>query len=143
MSNPTGAGLADRVIAGQRYLAEMRTSAGLRASAAELADRVDRLGCRVLFPASSHADTVLAVAVALNDALRIVTLAEITAERIDKVVVVEAVAVSGMKVRRAVEAVRQAGAHWVAAAILKDLDGDKDTTVVGRFGAVDGLRSAS
>lgn len=143
MNNPTGAGLADRVIEGQRYIAAMRTSAGLRASAAELAECVDQLGCRDLYSASSHADAVAAVAVALNEGLRVITLGQITDDRIDKVVVVEAVAVSGMKVRRAVEAVREAGAHWVAAVVLKDLNGGKDGDVARRFGSVDGLRSAS
>jgi hypothetical protein len=142
MSKHVSTGLAERVIEGQRYIAATRTSAGLRASAAELDQAVDQLGCLDLFPASPHADAVAAVAVALNESLRVVTLAEITIEGIDKVVVVEAVAVSGIKVRRAVHAVRQAGAHWVGAAVLKDLGGEQTTNVTDRFGAVDGLRAA-
>jgi len=142
MSSPTVAGLADRVVEGQRYLAEMRTSVGLRSSASKLTARVDELGCRMLFPASSHADALVAVAVALDDGLRVVTLPEIVAQGIDKVVVVEVVAVSGLQVRRAVEAVRRAGAHWVGAAVLHDLS-DGQENEPARFGPVDGLRLAS
>jgi hypothetical protein len=141
MSNSTGVGLADRVIEGQRYIVEMRTSAGLRRGAAELAEQVDQLGCRDLYPASSHSAAVAAVAVALDQSLRVVSLAQIADEHVDKVVIVEAVAISGLKVRRAVLAVREAGAEWVSALVLKDLNtGEDDPT---RFGHVDQLAAAS
>lgn len=136
------AGLADRVIEGQRYIATTRTAAGLRASAGELAERVDQLGCRELFPASSEANAVAAVAVVLNEGLRVVTLAEITAEHIEKVVVFELAAVSGMKVRRAAHEVRQAGAGWVGVALLKSLHGSEDSDFMVRFGCVDALSPA-
>src|SRR5437762_1923003 len=105
MSRRTGAALADRVIEGQRFITELGSSAGLRRAAAELAEYVAQLGCRDLYPASSHAAGVAAVAVALDETLRVVSLAQIVDEHIDKVAVVEAVAISGLKVRRAVEAV--------------------------------------
>jgi hypothetical protein len=142
MANSATTGLADRVIEGQKVLAEMRTSAGLRTSAAVLAERIDRLGCRDLFPASSNAEGVAAVVVALNEGLRVVTLTQITNEHLDKVVVVEAVAISGMKVRRAVNAVRDAGGSWVSAVVLHDLDTSEDDDG-SRFGPVDELASAS
>lgn len=141
MGNPIGAGLADRVLEGQRYIAEMRTSAGLRGAATELAERAEQLGCRELFPASSHADAIVAVAVALNESLQVVTLRQIAEGHHDKVVVVEAVAVSGLKVRRAVDAVRGAGAHWVSALVLKDLPGEDADPA--RFGVLEQLALAS
>jgi orotate phosphoribosyltransferase len=134
------AGLADRVIEGQTYLREIRTSSGLRKAAAELAEHADRLGCRDLFPASAAADAVAAVAVALHESLRVLTLGQITGEHIDKIVVVEAAAVSGLKVRRAVDAVRAAGAHWVSALVLREFSAQDEGTA--RFGAVDQLAVA-
>ena len=141
MTDLTTGELADRVIAGQRLVTDMRTSAGLRHGAATLTECVERLGCRDLFPASTDAHTLAAVAVAMNESLRVVTLADITGAHIDKVVVVEAVAISGIKVRRAVDAVRRAGASWVSAAVLTDLN--PQTGAHERFGVLDALATAS
>lgn len=132
-----GPGLVDHVIEGQEYLRQIRTSSGLRAAADELAEQADRLGCRDLFPASAAADAVAAVAVALHQSLRVVTVGQIAREHVDKVVVVEAAAVSGLKVRRAVEAVRGAGAQWVSALVLREFGADLDKD--DRFGPVDQL----
>ena len=133
------AGLADRVVRGQQDLHRMRTSKGLREAADRLAEYADQLGCRDVYPASTGASAIASVAVALNDTLRTVTLGEIAREHIDKVLVVEAVAVSGLKVRRAVLAVREAGAHWVSALILREYGPAADPA---RYGVVDDLAVA-
>lgn len=140
MGNGTGGGLAERVIEGQQHLVELRTSAGLRRAAAALADAADRLGCRDLYPASSQASAVTAVAVASNDSLRVVTVAQVADGDVDKVVVVEAVAISGLQVRRAVAALRTAGAQWVSVVVLTDLTDGADGSV--RFGQVEQLANA-
>jgi hypothetical protein len=137
--------LMQGVINGQSQLASLRTAVGLRDAADELTNIVDQFGCRALFPASSTAEAVTAVAVALKGNARVVTIGDIARDSIDEVLVVEAVAVSGLKVRRAVRDVRAAGASWVAAAVINDLGeshGDDVGSASGRFGLLDDLRSA-
>lgn len=131
------------VLEGQRLQRQMNTPAGLRESAARLIEASHHLGCDVMVGASSAANSVIAVAVVLTDgAIRSVSAAEVAAGRIDRLIVVEGVAISGLKVRRAIQAARASGVEWIAAIVLHDVierGGVATDSTLDRFGPLDNL----
>lgn len=99
----------------QRYLA---TPDGLRDAAARIVSAAAELGCSSVSPASTHAAGAVSVAVVLEPTLQACDVASVRSGQVDKVVLVETVAVSGLRARQSAEALYEAGASWVGAVIL-------------------------
>jgi orotate phosphoribosyltransferase len=113
---------AHAVLQGQKCLMTLRTATGLRGAAASIEEAAQASGCFDVAAASGAAQSAIAAAILLSDgAVRCVDEADVAAGRVDKVLVVEAVAISGLKVRRTVEALRGAGAAWVGVVVLHDM----------------------
>lgn len=104
--------IAGAVLRGQASLASLGTLAGLRNAAEALVAATAASGAPVLVQASPEAGALVGAAVMLGGgAVRAATAAEGAA--VGKVMVVEAVAVSGLAVRRRVQELRASGADWV------------------------------
>lgn len=132
-------GLAEAVLEAQRRLATAATPQGLRATAKAIADAAASTGCTALVPASASSRGAVAAAVLLGDgALTQAEDADVLSGVVCKVLVVEVAAVSGLHVRRRVEALRSAGAAWIGLVVLHDVRWPVDRTPADdRFGVVD------
>lgn len=117
--HPTAAGTwAGRVLDGQAHMRYLATADGLRDAAARISAAASEVGCWSVMPASPHAAGAVAAATVLDSALEACDIASVLAGRVDKVVLIETVAVSGLRVRQSASAVSEAGAAWVGAVIL-------------------------
>ncbi|GAA2080113.1 hypothetical protein GCM10009821_20480 [Aeromicrobium halocynthiae] len=131
-----GVDFTRRLVAAEQVERQLNTPGDLRAAATRLVEATERIGCRNVLGASDRANLVLAGAAMLDPQVNMVDEKVLREGAVDKVVVVEAVAVTGMFIRDCVKAAREAGAIWVAVALLKDMTGPID---VDRFGQVDDL----
>lgn len=117
--HPTAAGTwAGRVLDGhakQRYLA---TPDGLRDAATKLSAAASEVGCWNVMPASPLAAGAVAAATVLHPELRACDIESVRSGQVDNVVLVETVAVSGLRVRQSAAALHAAGAAWVGAVVL-------------------------
>lgn len=109
---------AGRVLEGQLQQRYLATPDGLRDAAARIASAAGQLGCSNVMPASEHAAGAVAASVLLDPALRACDLASVRSGQVDKVLLVETVAVSGLRARRSAAAAHEAGAGWVGVAVL-------------------------
>lgn len=128
---PAGS-LLGRVMRAQSRMVALDEHAAFVAAVDALVDAVHHQGWPVLSAASREAERLIGAAMLTDRSIRRLETSTGSAE---KVMVVEAVAVSGLQVQRAVESLRAAGAGWVAAWVW-DLDvnadlGDVDLAVCG------------
>lgn len=136
--------MAEALLDAQAFLASLSTSAALRGAAMCVTDAAAAADCGVLVPASASSHGVVAAAVLLADGdLRQAGEGAVLSGAVDKVMVVEAAAVSGLHVRRRVCGLRAAGAAWVGLVVLHDVVPAGPRAVgyneVARFGVVDHL----
>jgi hypothetical protein len=90
------------------------------------------LGCTNLLAASDDARGVVAVTVALGRGeVREVSIEDIRSGIVDKVLVVESVAVSGRNVRTAAARSRAAGASWVGGVVVASAGSRLDPATLG------------
>lgn len=116
---PVAAGTwASRVLDGQAQARYLATADGLRDAAAKVSAAAAELGCSNVMAASMHATGVVAAATVIDPTLCSCDLSMVRSGQVDRVVLVEAVAVSGLRVRQATAAAHQAGASWVGATVL-------------------------
>lgn len=106
--------VADSVLLAQRYLRTLHDSAGLLEAGQRVATAAHAMGCLTLVAASADARAVVAAATLVDQSLE----SRRGTDRLDKVVVVEAAAITGYHVRRAVQRARDAGAQWVGVVVL-------------------------
>ena len=117
--HPTAAGTwAGRVFDGQAKLRYLATADGLRDAAVRLSTAASEFGCWNVMPASPLAAGAVAAATVLHPELRACDIASVRSGQVHKVVLVETVAVSGLRMRQSAAAVHDAGAAWVGAAVL-------------------------
>ncbi|WP_186813833.1 hypothetical protein [Aeromicrobium flavum] len=83
---------------------------------------------------SQHAAGPLAAATLLNPDLQLVSMDHLWAGEVDKLLLVETVAVSGHQVRAAIERALEAGATWVGVVILFPVLGTNELGLVEAFG---------
>ena len=126
--------LAGRVLEGQGLLRYLATPDGLREASGRIADAAMNLGCSNVASVSQSAAGALAASTLLNPDLRIVSLDHLWAGEVDKVLLVETVAVSGHQVRAAVERVTEAGATWIGVLILFPVLGTNEVELAEAFG---------
>ena len=126
--------LAGRVVEGQGHLRYLATPDGLRDAAQRIADAATSLGCSNVVSVSQNAAGPLAAATLLNPDLQLVSTDHLWAGEVDKVLLVEAVAVSGLQARAAVERAIDAGATWVGVVILFPVLGTNELELVEVFG---------
>lgn len=132
-----GVDFTGRLVQAERVERDLTTSEGLREAARRLREATERAGCRNVVAASQRAESVLAAASMLDDQLNVVDEHAVREGAVDKVLVVEAVAVTGMFAQQRVHAMREAGASWIGVVVLHDLS---DASLGGlRFGPVDDL----
>lgn len=108
--------LAQAVLRGQATRHALSRPEGLRAAARKIAEAASAAGCRALVPASTDAQGVVSAAVLLMDDLYQCREGDVHAGH-TKVLIIEAVAVSGLKVRAKVESMRQLGADWIGVVV--------------------------
>lgn len=126
--------LAGRVLEGQGRLRYLATPDGLRDASRRIADAAMNLGCSNVASVSQSAAGPLAASTLLNPDLQLVSMDNLWAGEVDKVLLVETVAVSGHKVRAAVERAIEAGATWVGVVILFPVVGTTDLELAEAFG---------
>src|SRR5690349_18713536 len=105
--------VAGRVLDGQAQLRYLATADGLRDAAAKVSAAALHLGCSNVMSTSPHAAGAVAAAAMLDPSLRACDVGSVLAGRIDKVLLIETVAISGLRVRQAAAAVQEAGAAWI------------------------------
>lgn len=132
-----GADFTARLVQAEQVERELTTSTGLREAAGRLREATERAGCLNVIAASQRAESVLAAAAILDDHLNVVDQQAVMDGVVDKVLVVEAVAVTGMFAQQRVHAMREAGASWVGVVVLHDLSDASLGSL--RFGPVDDL----
>jgi len=110
--------IAGAVLRAQSELDSLRTPAALIAAAEDLLAVAQDHGCPVLIPASPDGASLVGAAIVLG-AGAVRSPASETDVRGAKVMVVEAVVVSGLSVRRLIETVRASGADWVGAYVWR------------------------
>lgn len=126
--------LAGRVLEGQARLRYLATPSGLRDAAQRIADAATNLGCSDIVSVSQNAAGPLAAATLLNPSLQLVSMDHLRVGEVDKVLLVDTVAVSGHQVRAAVGKAIEAGATWVGVVILFPVLGTNDLGLVEAFG---------
>jgi hypothetical protein len=126
--------LAGRILDGQGHLRYLATPDGLRDASQQIADAAATLGCLNVVSVSQNAAGPLAAAALLNPSLRLVSMDNVWAGEVDKVLLVETVAVSGQRVRAAVVQAIEAGASWVGVVVLFPMLGTDELELVGAFG---------
>lgn len=126
--------LAGRVLEGQGHLRYLATPDGLRDASQRIADAALNLGCSNVVPVSQNAAGPLAAATLLNPDLQLVSMDHLWAGEVDKVLLVETVAVSGHQARAAVERATEAGATWVGIVVLFPVLGTNELELVEAFG---------
>jgi hypothetical protein len=109
--------IAGAVLRAQPVLQDLRLLTGLREAAEALAAACASSGSPTLVAASPEGAALVGAAVALGGGQ--VQSASIAGAAIGKAMVVDAVAVSGLAVRRSVDALRAAGADWVGVFVWK------------------------
>ena len=130
----TAGTFAGRVLDGQSLQSYLATPDGLRESAARISSVVANSGCTDVVPASSSATAAVAAAVLLDPDISMCDTGAVRSGRVDKVLVVETVAVSGLRARQTVRKLNEAGANWVGVAVLYPVLGDEDTDVAEMLG---------
>jgi len=112
MTTDSDGTIAGAVLRGQASLRHLRAGGGLREAAEALIAAASGSGSALLFPASDSAGVLVGAAVILGDG-SVAAIGSGDSVVGCKVLVVDAVAVSGLFVRSAVETLRQGGADWV------------------------------
>lgn len=133
-------GLAEAVLHAQKLLRKAATPDGLRRASTAISDAAAATGCTTLVPASASARGAVSAAVLLSGgALSESDDGDVLAGRTDKVLVVEVAAITGLHVRRRVEALRGAGAAWIGLVVLHDArpQAGAGASDEERFGPVD------
>jgi len=92
------------------------------------------LGCFNVASVSQNAAGPLAAATLLNPDLQLVSMDHLWRREVDKVMLVETVAVSGQRVRAAVERAIDAGTTWVGVVVLFPVLGTGELELVEAFG---------
>lgn len=113
--------MADRVVLGMGYIHELEDPDALRDASSLVRQAVLGTGARHVMPGSRHSESLVTATVLFSDGkIERASDRRIRDGDIDKVVVVEASAVTGYLVRRTVESIRSAGADWVGLVLLHD-----------------------
>jgi hypothetical protein len=129
--------LGESVLQAQSQLEGLRHPDTLRIAARAVISAADAMGVQSLYPASQQAEHLCGAATLVGDgSITPISLGDIVIGGVRKVVVVDAAAITGINVARAVAAVRGAGAEWVGAVVgwqspLADLGGPDDSVVLG------------
>lgn len=122
---PAGS-LMTRVMQGQTAVTRLADGQTFREAVDRLVDAVRDSGYMPVVPASERAAALLGGAMHADSSVRQATV-DSEGRLPNKVLVIEAAAVSGLELRRTIEFARSAGADWIAEWIWR-ADGERLTT---------------
>ncbi len=112
--------LAGRVLQGHALHRYFATTDGLRSAGDRIRLAAAELGCTNVMSASESSSGVVAASALLSDGGLVVTSeTDIRNGVADRVLLVETVAITGIKVRRVIPRLREAGALWIGVLVLR------------------------